>query len=492
MSKISIIYPLIIDTISPNIYGHFAEHLGGVIYDGIYVGKDASVANVNGFRKFIIDKLKAINAPVIRWPGGCFAEMYDWRDGIGVNRPTKKSIWTKATDKYETNEVGLHEFVDFCENCGAKPYFATNVLFMDIKSTIDLMDYCFSPRGASTLALEREKNGHPEPFDITYWGIGNENWGDGGNMRPEFYADLYRIFSNSVRRFSEGKGNNKNGIEIYAGGANASDYNWTHKFMSNLQSSWKRIDGYSFHYYTGYKSGGAPQDHTDAEWDEVINKTKMMQNLIDRHWNIIKAYDMDGSDQGGDYCSKLVIDEWGCWYPDGTGPTNDFHLYEQQSSIRDAVVTAINLNIFNNNADKVKMANVAQLVNNLHCLFLSHNEHCITTPTYHVFDLFKTHQGATAIKTICDNENISVSASVKDEKTTLTIVNTSCTEDIQLTLDAFGKMIPNVICGKIIYHDDIHAHNTFETPNNVSAEDIVIDATKPFSVPRATVISLIF
>lgn len=491
MAKISIIYPMIIDKISPNIYGHFAEHLGGVIYDGIYVGKDSNVENINGFRKFIIEKLKDINAPVIRWPGGCFAEMYDWRDGIGENRPHKQSIWTRSNGVYETNEVGLHEFINFCENCGAKPYFATNVLYMDIKSTVDLMDYCFTPRGASTLALEREKNGHPEPFDIPYWGIGNENWGDGGNMRPEFYADLYRMFSNTVRRFTESS-TSRNGFEIYAGGANAADYNWTHKFMDSIKESWKRIDGYSFHYYTGYKSGGTPQNHTNEEWNEVITKTKEMQKLIDRHWSIIKAYDMDGLDKNGEYSSKLVIDEWGCWYPDGTGPTNGTHTYEQQSSIRDAVVTAINLNIFNNNADKVKMANVAQLVNNLHCLFLAHEENCITTPTYHVFDLFKTHQGGTAVTSICDNENISVSASVKDGASTVTIANTSCTEDIDLSFEMLGNVIPDTVGGRIIYHDDIHAHNTFENPDNVTSKDIVINTTEPYILPRASVLAITF
>ena len=491
MEKISIIYPDKIAEINPNIYGHFTEHIGGVVYDGIYVGKNSATENVNGFRKFIIDKLKAIYAPVIRWPGGCFAEMYDWRDGIGENRPVRKTIWTGFTGDFEPNEVGTHEFCNFCELTGAKPYFAANVMFMDVKHLMDWLDYCLTPQGMSTLAIEREKNGHPEPFDIPYWGIGNENWGDGGNMRPEFYADLYRMFSNTVRRFTEGKGT-RNGFEIYAGGANAADYDWTHKFMGSIKDSWKRIDGYSFHYYTGYKSGGAPQSHTNEEWDEVITKTKEMQTLIDRHWSIIKAYDMDGADKGGEYNSKLVIDEWGCWYPDGTGPTNDFHLYEQQSSVRDAVVTAINLNIFNNNADKVKMANVAQLVNNLHCLFLAHEDKCITTPTYHVFDLFKAHQNGIAVKTVADDDNISVSASVKNGVTTVTVANTSCTEDIKISFEALGKAIPKAVYGKIIYNEDIHAHNTFENPDVVKPEDIIINTTAPFNLKRASVLMLTY
>ena len=262
--------------------------------------------------------------------------------------------------------------------------------------------------------------------------------------------------------------------------------------MENISSSWKRIDGYSFHYYTGYKSGGAPQTHTEQEWDDVINATKKIEDAIKRHWSIIEAYDMDGAKSGGEYCSKLVIDEWGCWYPDGTGPTNDNHLFEQQSSLRDAVVTAINLNIFNNNADKIKMANVAQLVNNLHCLFLAHDDKCITTPTYHVYDLFKTHQGGTAVRTLCDNQNISVSASVKSGVTTVTVANCSCKETIEIMLDAFGGNIPPEIKGKIIYNDDIHAHNTFENPNVVTSSDIIIDTTKAFALPRGSVLSLVF
>ena len=491
MEKISIIYPEKIAEINPNIYGHFTEHIGGVVYDGIYVGKNSTAENINGFRKFIIDKLKAINAPVIRWPGGCFAESYDWRDGIGEHRPVRKTIWTGFTGDFEPNEVGTHEFCNFCELTGAKPYFAANVMFMDPKHLMDWLDYCLTPQGMSTLALEREKNGHPEPFDIPYWGIGNENWGDGGNMRPEFYADLYRVFSNTVRRMTETK-ISRNGIEIIAGGANSTDYNWTHKFMENISSSWKRIDGYSFHYYTGYKSGGAPQSHTEQEWDDVITATKKIEDAIKRHWSIIEAYDMDGANSGGEYCSKLVIDEWGCWYPDGTGPTNDNHLFEQQSSLRDAVVTAINLNIFNNNADKIKMANVAQLVNNLHCLFLAHDDKCITTPTYHVYDLFKTHQGGTAVRSLCDNQNISVSASVKSGVTTITIANCSCKEAYEIMLDAFGGNIPPKVNGRIIYNDDIHAHNTFENPEVVTSSDIVIDTTKAFTLPRGSVLSLIF
>jgi len=182
-------------TIAPEIYGHFTEHIGGVIYDGIWVDKDSKIPNIKGFRKEIIEKLRAINAPVIRWPGGSYADAYDWRDGIGDNRPVRISWWTRHDGKYEPNTVGTHEFMDFCEAVGADAYFAANLTSATPLQIREWMDYCTSPQGTTTLAKEREKNGHSEPFNISYWGVGNENWGSGGNMTPEYYTNEYRKFS---------------------------------------------------------------------------------------------------------------------------------------------------------------------------------------------------------------------------------------------------------------------------------------------------------
>ncbi len=479
--KVFLIYPKKIGRIAPEIYGHFTEHIGGVIYDGIWVGQDSSIPNIKGFRKDIIEKLRHIKTPVIRWPGGCFAETYDWRDGIGKDRPIKRNWWDYKDNRYETNEVGTHEFMDFCEAVGADAYFAANLTTVPALHIRDWMDYCLSPKGSTTLAMEREKNGHPEPFNIPYWGVGNENWGGGGNMDPDFYA-------NEFRRYSAVMYNVKQDAELYACGSNSTDYNWTDKLMRNVAHSEKHIQGFAMHYYCG--GAGNPVDFTCDEWNELMVKALRMEDIIKRNWHIISAYGME-------HHAKLVVDEWGCWHPDGSGPSKGYNLFEQQSTLRDAVVSALTLNIFNNHCDKVRMANVAQLVNNLHCLFLSCGENCITTPTYHVFDMYKEHQGADAVMTlVTDNEaiesSISVSASVRDGKTLVTIGNLSCTEDAEISLEALGADITGMAELTVLCDDDPCAHNTFENPQRVVPKNTTADILKPIIIPKAGVVSIRF
>jgi alpha-N-arabinofuranosidase len=480
MKKIYLMYPQKIGTIAPEIYGHFTEHIGGVIYDGIWVGKDSDIPNVKGFRTDIIEKLKAIKAPVIRWPGGCFAETYDWRDGIGEDRPTRINWWWKNDGKYEPNTVGTHEFMDFCEAVGADAYFAANLTSVTPLHIRDWMDYCLSPKGSTTLALEREKNGHPEPFNIPFWGVGNENWGGGGNMQPEYYA-------NEFRRFATVMMDTAPNAQLFMCGSNAKDYNWTHKTVENVGG---RIvnSGFAMHYYCG--NAGDPVAFTEAEWTRQLIQASEMEEIIRRNWSIICAH-------GEENRLKLVIDEWGCWHPDGSGPSKGGNLFEQQSTMRDAMVTALTLNIFNNNCEKIKMANVAQLVNNLHALFLSCGEKCITTPTYHVYDMFKEHQGAECIGvTVTENEvfedSISVSASVKNGKTLVTIGNLSCSNDASILLEGVGAPLPVSAEMTVLYNDDMHAHNTFETPDKVHPVTVSIDPSKEIKVPKAAVISLSF
>lgn len=485
MKKIYLVYPKKIGNIAPEIYGHFSEHIGGVIYDGLWVGKDSDIPNINGFRKELVEKLKAINPAVIRWPGGCFAETYDWRDGIGENRPIRHNWWKYADGKYETNEVGTHEFLELCEIVGAKPYFAANITTASPLHIRNWMDYCMSPQGSTTLALEREKNGHPKPYNIPYWGVGNENWGDGGNMRPEHYADEFRKFSTLMSFMGRGF---EEKVELFACGSNDFDYGWTQGVMPVIANSRQYVDGYAIHYYCGGTDN--PIDFSDEEWDIMIERAHKMEEIIMRNWNIICSYGMQ------EKC-KLVVDEWGCWHPVGFGPSKGANLFEQQSTMRDAMVTAITLNIFNNHCDKVKMANVAQLVNNLHCLFLASGEKCITTPTYHIFNMFKEHQGAEAIETvITDNsilrEGISASASVKNGKTLLTICNLSCKEDAEVSLEGVGFDIPATAKMEILTHSDLCAHNTFENPENVTVNEISADITNGIIVPKGSVIAIKF
>lgn len=483
MKKIYLMYPQKKGTIAPEIYGHFAEHIGGVIYDGIWVGKDSKVPNIKGFRKEIIEKLRAIKAPVIRWPGGCFAETYDWRDGIGENRPVRRNFWYFRDGRCETNQMGTHEFMDFCELVGADAYVAANITSVTPMHIRNWMDYCLSPKGTTTLAIEREMNGHPEPFKIPYWGVGNENWGGGGNMTSDFYANEFRRFSTVMNYFCGLKN-----IELYACGTDAFNYEWADGLMRNLRNSEKYMHGFAMHYYC--RSAGDPVNFTNEEWSQLLVQAARMEEIINRNWSIICGYGMEKH-------AKLVIDEWGCWHPERSGPSRGKNLFEQQSTMRDAMVTALTLNIFNKHCDKIRMANVAQLVNNLHALFLAGGEHCITTPTYHVFDMYKEHQGAESIEvTVTDNEDfessITVSASVKDNKTLITIGNLSCTEDSEFVLEAVGMDIPKTAEATLLYADDMHAHNTFESPENVVPVKIEVDISKSIIIPKTGILAIRF
>ena len=487
--KLYLMYPQKKGTIAPEIYGHFAEHIGGVIYDGIWVGKDSSIPNINGFRKEIIEKLRAIKAPVIRWPGGCFAEIYDWRDGIGEERPTRINWWTRKDGRYETNEVGTHEFMDFCEAVGASGYFAANLTSVTPLQIRNWMDYCLSPRGTTTLAKEREKNGHPEPFDIKYWGVGNENWGCGGRMRPEFYADECRRFAEVMRNTEVTRGVETN-IEYYACGNDADQFDWTRGVMPVLSPvPAQPISGYAMHYYCINRDAEC-LDFSDDEWKGLLRKADRMEKIIEKNWSIISANDMENK-------CKLVVDEWGSWHGENSGPSKGENLWEQQNTMRDAMVAAHTLNIFNRHCDKVRMANIAQLVNNIHSLFLAGGENCITTPTYHVFDMYKEHQGAELIEAIVtDNEDfdssITVSASVKEGKTLVTIGNISCDDEVEISLEAVGASIPSDAKAIMLYNEDIHAHNTFENPKTVVPTDMDLDISKPFTIPKAGILAIRF
>jgi alpha-N-arabinofuranosidase len=482
MKKLYLFYPKKIGRIAPEIYGHFSEHIGGVFYDGLWVGKDSDIPNVKGFRKDIVDKLRAINPPVLRWPGGCFAERYDWRDGIGENRPVRPNFWIYKDGKYESNEVGTHEFMDLCEAIGAKAYFAANITSVPPMHILNWMDYCLTPRGESALALEREKNGHPEPFDIPFWGVGNENWGYGGFMRPESYADEFFRFAMLMNPGRDPK------IKLFACGSDKDKYDWSHGVINGLARRSKQVNGFAMHYYCG--SAGDPVAFTKEEWTQLLLKANKMDEIIRRNWNIICAH-------GTEDHIKLVVDEWGCWHPDGSGPSRGEFLFEQQNTIRDAMVAARTLNIFNSHCDKVIMANIAQVVYNLHSLFLAHGKDCIVTPTYWVFDMYKEHQGGECIETyVTENEDfassLSVSASVKNGKTLITVANLSPDCDIELSLDAVDFALPARATARMIYGDDIHAHNTFDDPNAVAPRELTLDLTKPITVPRASILAISF
>ncbi len=472
MNNLRILFNQSKGTINPNIYGHFSEHIGGVFYDGLWVGEDSKVENVRGFRKALVDSFRKINPPVLRWPGGCFAETYDWRDGIGPRdqRPERVNWWFNYDGRTESNQVGTHEFVDFCRQVGAEPYFAANMTTVTPLHIRNWIEYCNMDEGRTTLARERGENGDPAPFNVKYWGIGNENWGGGGSMTPEMCAREYMKFS------TVGASAVKEKPKFVICGANGHDIEWTRRLLRECAQdihggqALRGIWGMSVHYYCG--KAGDPLSFTEDEWYQMLRQADYMRRIVDDHRAAMDEFDPDRR-------IGLIVDEWGCWHPDGSGPSKGYNLFEQQSTMRDAMVAALTLNLFNNRCDVVAMANVAQLCNNLHCLFLAGGENFIETPTYHVYDLFKGHQGGRQLELSNECgyfeaegkarlEKITASASeAADGTLTITIGNMSCTEEAEICLTGVGRELKGKAEFALLAADDMHAHNTFENPVSV-------------------------
>lgn len=480
--------------INRNIYGHFAEHIGGVFYDGLWVGEDSPVENIRGFRKALVDSFKKINPPVLRWPGGCFAETYDWRDGIGsrASRPTRVNWWYSHDKRTESNQVGTHEFMDLCGMLGAEPYFAANMTSVTPLHIRNWVEYCNFPTGSTNLAKEREQNGSAQPFNVRFWGIGNENWGGGGQMTPEDCAREFIRFSTVTNSLDKGN------LRFIMCGANGHDIEWTRRLMQEYASrKWHeaRAYGVSIHYYCG--NAGDPVAFTEDEWYKQLFQADYMQRVLDDHRAAMDEFDPDRK-------LGLIVDEWGCWHKDGSGPSKGYNLFEQQSSMRDAVVAAMTLNMFNNRCDSVVMANVAQLCNNLHSLYLAGGGHFVETPNYFVFDMFKAHQDARQLQTVVsapDMERegyrpmrlISTSASEKDGVLTLTMANLHMTQAQTVTLGSIGGELSSQAEATVLSHPDPHACNTFENPKAVQpfTHTLTWDGNQPvITLPAASIVSL--
>ncbi len=484
-----------IAAINPNIYGHFTENIGGVIYDGLWVGRDSKVANYQGIRKSLVDAFKKLNPPVVRWPGGCFADSYDWRDGIGsaAHRPTRTNFWINDPDlrnapdgpqKYDPNAFGTHEFMQFCRLTGAQPYFAANLRSLAAKDFYQWVEYCNSPEGKTTLARMRAENGDPAPFQVQFWGVGNEAWGCGGNFQPDEYASEFRRFSAWVPEY----GNN---LSLIASGPNGDDVQWTRRFFQALtehdKNATKHVYGWAMHYYCGTAGKGQAVDFTEADWYELLHKAIRMENIIQDHWRAMGEVDRE-------HRVKLVVDEWGAWHKRGSeiDPT---YLFGQMPTMRDALISGLTLDIFNRNADKVVMANAAQLVNNLHCLFLAKESQFLLTPTYHVFSMYAAHKGGQSVRTVFDSASagempiLAGSASVQNKQAVLSIVNSSAREAQQALVRLQGASVKSATA-TVLASRDVHAHNTFAEPNAVKPEQhsvAVSGNTLAYPAPPASV-----
>ncbi len=513
-SRIEVLPDEPLGIISPNIYGHFAENLSGVIYDGMWVGENSKIPNIHGIRKELVDEMRKIKPAVVRFPGGCFADSYDWKDGIGPaeKRPRRTNFWAEGekpdaptSHKYDPNQFGTNEFVRFCKLVEAEPYLAANVRSLPAEDFYRWVEYCNSPAGSTTLAEIRATTGSPEPFNVRYWGVGNESWGCGGNFTPQEYAVEFRRYATWVPQYGQK-------LSFIASGPSDDNWSWTRSFFEEILRKGKEqlrsIYGVALHYYSWNLSRGATKDWVkgkgDAlqfdtvDWYELMREGDVMESLIKGHWQVLAEADPE-------HLVKLVVDEWGPWYRPGSEATPADQL-EQMPTLRDAVLSGMTLDIFNRHPEKVAMANCAQLINCLNSLYLAHEDRFCVTPVGHVFAMYAAHQGGKSLRTIFSAPNVSYdrdgkaasfwglngSASLHDKQLILTVVN----PDIKVARETeIGVRGTSIRSGSTttLTHSDLHAHNTFEQRNVVTPQNKALEKsgrTVTYTFPPASVTKL--
>ena len=473
MTRVTINPDDTIGVIDPNIYGHFAEHLGRCIYDGIWVGEDSSIPNTGGFRNDVVRAVQKLKPPVIRWPGGCFADDYHWQDGVGPREKRPRRVNIHWGEVIETNEVGTQEFVHFCRLVGAEPYICGNVGSGSVRELREWVEYCNYP-GDSTLARQRAADGSPDPLGVVYWSVGNENWGCGGSFSPEDYCTEFRRFATFLRAF---------GTPIYliACGPSGNDVEWTSRFFRKLRKDYgdsRNIHGFAAHYYCG--TAGTATEYTADQWYELLAKGLKMEDLVIQQRVSIDVYD-PGRRIG------LIVDEWGTWHPveEGTDPR---WLY-QQNTIRDALVAATTLDIFNRHADKVVMANIAQTVNVLQAMVLTRNDKMLVTPTGYVYEMYAPHQGGASVRSLVETETIAfatgegedslpavaASASLKGKTLFVTLTNAQAADEVSADVRLIGGATASRGEARVL-SGEIHARNTFADPSAVKPRNYRLEA----------------
>ncbi len=451
--------------IPAEIYGQFSEHLGRCIYDGIWVGKDSSIPNIDGYRKDLVKALQDLKVPVLRWPGGCLAVEYHWMEGIGPVEQRTKVLNSNWGGTIEDNSFGTHEFLNLCELINTQPYISGNVGSGTVEELAKWVEYMTADKG--TMAELRAKNGRKEPWKVKYLGIGNESWGCGGNMTPEFYADLFRRYAVYCREF--------NGNELYkvASGSSEDDYDWTRTLMQ--KATGKEMDGLSLHFYTckGWNGSKGPAlNFTLEEYKNTLGRAYRIDQIVKNHAAIMDIYDPKKT-------VGLLLDEWGTWFDVEPG-TNPGHLY-QQNSMRDAMVAALNFDIFHKYTRRLKMCNIAQVVNVLQSMILTNETDMVLTPTYHVFEMYNVHQNAEYLATECDTPlakgsfrgvpvpEIDATASRKDGKIHFDLVNTSLkgSKTVLVTFDN-AQTIKKIASARILTSKNVQDHNDFDSKNVVA------------------------
>ena len=476
------------EIINKNIYGHFAEHLGNCIYNGFYVGDtNKIIPNTNGVRNDIIDALKKLKVSNLRWPGGCFADTYHWKDGVGPKdkRPAIINRWWGGVT--EDNSFGTHDFLNMCELLGAQPYLAGNVGSGTVQELTDWTQYVNGKPNTSPMSTWRVQNGRKEPWNVSIWGVGNEAWGCGGNMKPEYYANVFRQYSTYMTDWS-----NSDKLFRVASGANVYDYNWTEVLMRDIPHN--MMEGVALHHYANVKwsEKGSATDYTEQQYFATMKSALRMEELVTRHSTIMDKYDPKKK-------IALVVDEWGGWYEVEKG-TNPGFLY-QQNTMRDAMIAGVTLNVFHNHCDRVRMANLAQTVNVLQAVILTSKEKMIITPTYHVLEMYNVHQDATMLPVtlitndyVLGNEKlpaVSVSASKdKDGVTHISLVNIDASKSQSISINIRGAKYSSV-SGRILTSKKLQDFNSFDQSNKIQpaafkeaklSADLLQVQLPPFSV----------
>jgi alpha-N-arabinofuranosidase len=514
-SRVEILLTEPIGKISPDIYGHFVEHLGGVVYDGIWVGENSRVPNLGGIRKELVEHMRRIKASVVRWPGGCFADSYNWRDGIGPrkDRPRRTNFWRDSRgnrtsqaytnlntgpQKYEPNWFGTNEFMHFCRLTGMKPYFAANLRSLPAKDFYEWVEYCNAPAGETTLSDMRSAAGDRDPYNIEFWGIGNESWGCGGRFTPEEYSQEFRRYIAFVPRYGVD-------LKFVGAGPNSGDISWTRRFFNNMAekgaNQLNSMYGWALHFYANTTGSGNALEYTTDEWYELIARSDRMESLIEQHWAVMGETDPQ-------HRVKLLVDEWGAWHNQHPSLPAGY-LFGYPGTLRDALISGLTLDTFNRHADKVVMANVAQLINTIHSLFLAYEDKFIVTPNFHVFEMYAAHHNGQAVRAMFSAPTVSFkrnpprippgamaqmspqqrarmaaesqsttgtfwglqgSASLNGKQLTLTVVNPHATEARETEVAVRGASVQSAKA-TTLSSSDIHAHNSFENPRGLMPKD---------------------
>ncbi|MFH0760136.1 MAG: alpha-L-arabinofuranosidase C-terminal domain-containing protein [Bacteroidota bacterium] len=454
-------------TINKNIYGHFAEHLGRCIYDGIWVGPDSKIPNINGYRKDIVDALKEMQIPVLRWPGGCFADTYHWKNGIGPKEKRAKMMNYHWGGVVEDNSFGTHEFLNLCEMLGCEPYISANVGSGSVVEMTEWIEYMNSDKDVPMANLRRQ-NGRDKPWNVKYLGVGNESWGCGGDMTPDYYVNLLRNYSEMAGIYGQWK------LQQIGCGASDDDYNWTEVVMKQRPGG---MSGLSMHYYTiagsGWGNKTAATGFEKKYYFSGLEKALKINELVEKHSQVMDKYDPQKR-------VGLMVDEWGIWTDVEPGTERGFLF--QQNSIRDALIAALTLDVFNNHADRVRMANIAQTINVLQSVILTQGDKMVLTPTYYVFKMYKVHQDAKLLRSrlFCEDYEMdgkkipAVSSSVSEDRNGsihVTVSNLNPDKEISLIVELVGKSFDQVTSASVLTAPEYNSFNAFDKPDTVVTKD---------------------